>query len=1293
MSRTPIRSKKRSTEGQTCNVIVGVRVRPLCVGVDGIRDSARDDPAKRVCVKVKQKAISLVDRRRAKPAAQQFNYDHTYDTSATQEEIFEDLGSILLRQTLRGYNACLFAYGQTGSGKTYSMFGPPGWGSLSADPTERGLVPRFTSALFSTLETQAGVNASNATEGTPPNSPSVSDASPMSTGTSPHPQKEQRPYRVEVAVYEIYNERVYDLLLTEDGGKFPRSGSSAQLPRSASSMQLATSMMTYRVETAASLDAPAGPILQNSSTREEKSALLMQAAAQNSKEESFRVREHPEKGPYVDGLSKWNVGSNDDITALVKRGVRHRHTAATLCNDRSSRSHLIVEMNIITSKFEKTEQDVTELSSKVNLVDLAGSERCSHAGTEGERLREGSSINKSLLALGNVIEGLASASTFVQYRDSAITWLLKEALGGNSRTVMLATVSPHTTYYDESFATLTYADRAKKIQNVAKINKSTRRRLINELRREISALKKELHEGVTPRSARPSTPLLENFATFVSPSHSIGLPTPPAARHLFSVEWSHTAFLGIPDVQQVSLIEGGLYELQQMLAEGDATVNHALWSPKGRVLAEEVATLPQFLEMLKTRFGEETQLLHTAGLLHTNTTLDVSKLNVRHTPNTPETAIWLHSEASPQTMLGVLVRVDEREGNEVVTRLALYIRNGVVWERSADSAAHAQAVRAVADRVARTLDTHRLYAALLATQPQEVVRALSRSLPSLSTVNAMDPPVAAPTTPRRIQIALLEGEEEVLTPLRWDAAVEKWKAHGAGKAATAGAVEALLLLVDDVRGELGYGPMGQGIRRLSDVGRIDAVGGLEGEGHSSQHREVAGSPYSQQSRAKAGGRGLQSDPSSNGLTTGSHPEVADSNADHEEDFLTTGPDAKKKCKLVCPIFIRNSISKKKKSQLQVELDRLNIRFDKKDGDSSQHIARLEASHAAEREEGAARLAQLEANLGRLSVQYTDALRQLAAHATAEKARQDETERIASLEDALESMTRAHTRSEANALRLQEEGDKLRTLLRTPHTPMAHPAEEGEAERLRQELDDEARRRRHQEDKVAALLAEKKSANYHLRQERDRNSDLKRRADDYETRCDQACTQERLAKEELKKAHDQLHYLRIERDGGERAATSTLDLSIQVQLLGEDKTRLESLLDASRRELRDTIMTSHAKMKEDLVHYKARSDEFEARYKSAEAKSLDHRLRADREKDARLRKDAELQGLRDEYVFITGRKPPKTVQAAPTCNAYSRTPSCTRQARTKVTRQAVCHFYFALNEKRESNARWADCIKT
>ncbi|KAM4562194.1 kinesin-like protein KIF1B isoform 4-T4 [Odontesthes bonariensis] len=219
---------------------------------------------------------------------------------------------------------------------------------------------------------------------------------------------------------------------------------------------------------------------------------------------NLRVREHPLLGPYVEDLSKLAVTSYTDIADLMDAGNKARTVAATNMNETSSRSHAVFTI-VFTQKKHDSETDLsTEKVSKISLVDLAGSERADSTGAKGTRLKEGANINKSLTTLGKVISALAEVdnctskskkkkkSDFIPYRDSVLTWLLRENLGGNSRTAMVAALSPADINYDETLSTLRYADRAKNIKCNAVINEDPNNKLVRELKDEVARLKELL---------------------------------------------------------------------------------------------------------------------------------------------------------------------------------------------------------------------------------------------------------------------------------------------------------------------------------------------------------------------------------------------------------------------------------------------------------------------------------------------------------------------------------------------------------------------------------------------------------------------------------------------------------------------------------------------------------------------------------------------------------------------------------------------------------------------------------
>ncbi|RMC00515.1 hypothetical protein DUI87_23129 [Hirundo rustica rustica] len=342
-----------------------------------------------------------------------------------RQEVFQDLGTSVLSGAFRGYNICLFAYGQTGSGKTYTMMGTPG--------------------LFSRKNDYSDQMAS---------------------------------CRVKVSFLEIYNERVRDLLKQSD----------------------------------------------------------------RKKPYTLRVREHPETGPYVQvdripeqplvpltlqllgwppSLTQHLVTDYKQVVKLLEEGIAKRITAATHIHNASSRSHAIFTIHYTQAILENNLP--SEIVSKINLVDLAGSERADPSYCK-DRITEGANINKSLVTLGIVISTLAQNSqlfsscqsintitsegessrvdsppsgsssgtrrpAYIPYRDSVLTWLLKDSLGGNSKTIMIATISPASSSYNETMSTLRYAANAKNIINKPRVNEDANVKLIRELREEIDRLK------------------------------------------------------------------------------------------------------------------------------------------------------------------------------------------------------------------------------------------------------------------------------------------------------------------------------------------------------------------------------------------------------------------------------------------------------------------------------------------------------------------------------------------------------------------------------------------------------------------------------------------------------------------------------------------------------------------------------------------------------------------------------------------------------------------------------------
>ncbi|KAJ5898003.1 hypothetical protein N7504_008291 [Penicillium tannophilum] len=191
----------------------------------------------------------------------------------------------------------------------------------------------------------------------------------------------------------------------------------------------------------------------------------------------LRIRESPSEGPYVKDLTEVTARNYTELMKFMRKGDMSRTTASTKMNDTSSRSHAVFTITLKQIHHDLSTDETTERTARIRLVDLAGSERAKATEATGQRLREGSNINKSLTTLGRVIAALADpkktrggrkGKELVPYRDSILTWLLKDSLGGNSKTAMIACIAPAD--YEETLSTLRYADQAKNIRTRARVN-------------------------------------------------------------------------------------------------------------------------------------------------------------------------------------------------------------------------------------------------------------------------------------------------------------------------------------------------------------------------------------------------------------------------------------------------------------------------------------------------------------------------------------------------------------------------------------------------------------------------------------------------------------------------------------------------------------------------------------------------------------------------------------------------------------------------------------------------------
>ncbi|EKF31435.1 kinesin, putative [Trypanosoma cruzi marinkellei] len=389
-----------------------------------------------------------------------YAFEHCFDSTAAveggdQEFVYQHVGLFVLRNVIDGYNGCIFAYGQTGSGKTHTMIGPPFLAACEAqyEGREASVMARTPPAAknkWSPCKTPSRPEKSmmiSETQGSSGMTCVADTNTQCMEGLIPrlardifnslrlkHKMNASHSFRVEFEYYEIYNEKVFDLMTGESNGN----------------------------------------------------------------KTELHLRHQPTCGAYVEGLVRKHVVEEKELLQWIRRGSAERHTACTKVNDRSSRSHAIVSLHIAQMTLDENENS-SRVSSKLNLVDLAGSERTGASGVEGKLFKEATKINLSLTALGRVIDALADLSSgkqgvFCPYRDSNLTWLLMDSLGGNSKTSMVATISPSATHYQETCQTLRYASRAKQIVTRAIINEDPQVRQIKALTAEVSRLQRLLRE-------------------------------------------------------------------------------------------------------------------------------------------------------------------------------------------------------------------------------------------------------------------------------------------------------------------------------------------------------------------------------------------------------------------------------------------------------------------------------------------------------------------------------------------------------------------------------------------------------------------------------------------------------------------------------------------------------------------------------------------------------------------------------------------------------------------------------
>ncbi|KAH8616983.1 Microtubule binding Kinesin motor domain [Trypanosoma vivax] len=410
-----------------------------------------------------------------------FTFDTVIGETATQEEIMARIGRPILRHVLDGYNGTVLCYGQSGSGKTHTMLWPAGAVPESLQNYEEiGLIPRMLESLFKHLGCKSDLSKEIGWTGVEAKGRSIA---------SPQEMSGQR-WSVKVSALELYKEELRDLLSTWEARHPPRSctqycnstrergfhveGDSAEFSARLFSQMRAAGSGCMRFQGS---DNGCQGTLQPS---------WYQTNSGVGSSSGLRVRQTAGLGVVVEGLKWHTVNQPEEAFRALKWAVQQRHIGSTALNKRSGRSHFFfyVTVQLWTAMEANSQGACSSLSTQrtsfsisrdggrqslMTLVDLAGSERVSDTQAAGKRLEEAQHINLSLTLLGNVIRKLTSSSkgkgAHIPYRDSKLTRLLQESIGGNAVTTLLCTISPNPSDAAESLSTLKFAKNAKLVQN------------------------------------------------------------------------------------------------------------------------------------------------------------------------------------------------------------------------------------------------------------------------------------------------------------------------------------------------------------------------------------------------------------------------------------------------------------------------------------------------------------------------------------------------------------------------------------------------------------------------------------------------------------------------------------------------------------------------------------------------------------------------------------------------------------------------------------------------------------
>lgn len=367
--------------------------------------------------------------------------DKVFGPSANQQLIFKEIAEPLFGDFLKGYNCTVLVYGMTSTGKTYTMTGDEKLYNEELSDAA-GIIPRILFKLFETLDVR------------------------------------DEDYVVKCSFVELYNEELKDLLddgvenssmrklRIYDSGSGSNSNNSSRKNSRNNSPKLVTDPMInrrrMRTMPLSSSQAKQQPQWQQRREQQHQQHQLreQQQREQQAQQQQKDQQRDPHSGVYIQNLQDFHITSARDGLQLLQKGLRNRQVATTKMNDFSSRSHTIFSITL----YREHQGEMFKVS-KMNLVDLAGSENISRSGAQHQRAKEAGSINQSLLTLGRVINSLADKSAHVPFRESKLTRLLQDSLGGNTKTALIATISPAKINSEETCSTLQYASKAKNIKN------------------------------------------------------------------------------------------------------------------------------------------------------------------------------------------------------------------------------------------------------------------------------------------------------------------------------------------------------------------------------------------------------------------------------------------------------------------------------------------------------------------------------------------------------------------------------------------------------------------------------------------------------------------------------------------------------------------------------------------------------------------------------------------------------------------------------------------------------------